>query len=194
MTRRPTGRRAMPVTSSRTRRIAPLVVTLAGALLLAASLRAWAQPPTPESHFGFQMGAEGRLASADAIEQYFEAVAAHSDRVKTIDLGPTTEGHRTIAAIVSSPENIRNLDRIRAVNRRLSDPRTLEPAAAKEAIASHKVVLAIGCSIHASEVGATQAANELLHLLAVSNDRSILNVLDEIVIILIPSLNPDGHR
>ena len=73
-----------------------------------------AEVPTPDAHFGFRMGANGRLATADAIEKYFEAVASQSDRVKIVDFGPTTEGHRTIAAIVSAPDNIRNLERIRA--------------------------------------------------------------------------------
>src|SRR5262245_15223759 len=110
MTRRPRGRRAMPGISSRTRRTGPLLITLAAAFLLADHSRAWAERPTPEAHFGFRMGADGRLAPAAAIEKYFELVAAESERVETIDLGATTEGHRTIAAIVSSPANIRNLD------------------------------------------------------------------------------------
>ena len=72
-----------------------------------------AQPPSPESYFGFRMGTDGRLASAEEIESYFERVAAASDRVRIVDIGPTTEGHRTIAAIVSAPENIKNLQHIR---------------------------------------------------------------------------------
>src|SRR5262249_40662365 len=110
------------------RRGIPAVAALA--LAMTASLRALAAPPqvapqipTPEGHFGFGMGADGRLASADAIERYFELVASRSDRVRIIDIGPTTEGHRTIAAIVSAPENIRNLDGIRATNQQLADPR-----------------------------------------------------------------------
>src|SRR5580693_3671156 len=124
-----------------------------------------AQVPTPESYFGFRMGSDGRLAAAEAIESYFEAAAAQSTRVKLIDLGPTTERHRTLAAIVSAPENIRNLDRIRAANQRLADPRTLSPEEARRLAATQKAVLAIGCSIHATEIGATQAANELLYSL-----------------------------
>jgi len=131
--------------------------------LCAVAATASAQLPTPETFFGFRMGADGQLASAETIEQYFELAAAKSDRVRIVDLGPTTDGHRTIAAIVSAPENIKNLDRIRAANQRLADPRTLPPEEAAHLAASHKVVLAIGCSIHASEIGATQAANELLH-------------------------------
>ena len=140
------------------------------------------------------MGADGRLATADDIEKYFELVASQSDRVKIVDIGPTTEGHRTIAAIVSAPDNIRNLERIRAANQRLADPRTLPADEARQIAATHKAVLAIGGGIHASEVGATQAANELLYTLATAGDPATLDVLENVVVILIPSLNPDGHR
>jgi hypothetical protein len=168
-----------------------LVVAVA---LVAFAVGLAAQPPTPDAHFGFRMGADGRLASADAIERYFALVASQTDRAKIVNLGTTTEGHPTIAAIVSAPENIRNLDGIRATNQRLADPRTLAPDQARQLAASHKIVLAIGGSIHAAEVGATQAANELLYWLATSNEPSIVDVLQQTVIVLIPSLNPDGHR
>ena len=131
--------------------------------------RVGAQVPTPEAHFGFRMGADRQLAAADAIERYFELVAARSDRVRIVDLGPTTDGHRTIAAIVSAPENIQNLE---------ADPRR-QPAAGRSAhaapdearrlAATHKAVSPSARSIHASEIGATQAANELLYALATSD-------------------------
>jgi hypothetical protein len=168
--------------------------SIALALWLLVPPAAGAQVPSPEAHFGFRMGADRQLASAEAIERYFELVASQSGRVKIVDIGQTTEGHRTIAAIVSAPENIGNLDQIRAANQRLSDPRTLPPEDARRLAASHKVVLAIGASIHSSEVGATQAANELLYSLATSTDLATVNVLHNLVIIIIPSLNPDGHR
>ncbi len=174
---------------------ARLLVTtcLLGLVWIAPGIAA-AQVPTPESHFGFRMGSDGQLASAESIEQYFEVVAARSDRVEIVDIGRTTEGHRTIAAIVSAPENIRKLDQIRAANQRLADPRTIPPDEARILAADHKAVLVIGCSIHASESGATQAANELLHALATSTEPETLHVLQNVVVILIPLLNPDGHR
>jgi len=152
------------------------------------------QVPTPESHFGFRMGADGRLAPAANIEKYFELVAERSDRVKIADLGPTTDGHRTIAAIVSAPENIRNLEQIRAENQRLADPRTLQADEARRISATHRVVVAIGCSIHATEIGATQAAGELLYELATARDGATLDELRQVVLIIVPMLNPDGHR
>ena len=128
------------------------------------------------------------------IEAYFELVAARSNRVAVVDIGRTTQGHRTIAAIISAPENIQNLAQIRAVNQRLADPRSLSAEEARRLAATHKVVLAIGGSIHASEIGASQAASELLYSLATATDAETMAVLDNVVVILIPSLNPDGHR
>jgi hypothetical protein len=175
--------------ASRTTRLTVIVAAIA---LFAARLGA--QVPTPEQHFGFRMGTDGHLASADGIEQYFEIVAAKSDRVKIVDIGPTTEGHRTLAAIVSAPENIGNLEQIRVANQRLADPRLVPADEARRIAATQKVVLAIGCSIHASEIGATQAASELLHSLATASDPETVNTLRNVVVILIPMLNPDGHR
>jgi Zinc carboxypeptidase len=172
----------------------PLVVLLTALALPLATRRLAAEVPTPEAHFGFRMGADGRLATADDIEKYFDAVASQSDRVKIVDIGTTTEGHRTIAAIVSAPDNIRNLERIRAANQRLADPRTLPADEARQIVASHKAVLAIGGGIHASEVGATQSANELLYWLATAGDAVTLDILQNVVVVVIPSLNPDGHR
>jgi hypothetical protein len=164
------------------------------AFCVATALAAAAQVPPPDAHFGFRMGADRQLASAEAIEQYFELVAATSDRVKIADLGATTEGHRTIAAIVSAAENISTLDRIRADNQRLADPRSLPADEAHRLASSHKVVIAIGCSIHANEIGASQAASELLYSFATTTDPAQLDELRNVVIVLVPMLNPDGYR
>jgi len=184
----------MRASAVRLARVRLVPAVLAAVALLAYARPLAAQPPAPEAFFGFRMGTDGRLASADAIERYFEAVAARSDRVKLVDVGQTTERHPTIAAIISAPANIANLDQIRAANQRLADPRTLDRDEARRLASTHKVVLAIGAGIHASEVGATQAANELLYTLATSTDASIASVLQQVVVVLIPSLNPDGHR
>jgi hypothetical protein len=170
------------------------VLAWMAALLLSVAAPASGQVPSPDAHFGFRMGADRQLADADGIEQYFARVAAGSDRVRIIDIGPTTEGHRTIAAIVTAPENLAGLDEIQATNRRLADPRTLMPEEAQRIARTQKTVLAIGCSIHASEIGATQAANELLYTLATTTDPASLDVLRNVIVILIPMLNPDGHR
>jgi hypothetical protein len=169
------------------------LVHLALLVVLFIPSAALSQPPTPEAFFGFRMGADGQLADWPEITKYFAAVAASSDRVKLIDAGLTTEGRHMIGAIISAPENIRRLDAIREANQRLADPRTLADADAARLAADHKAVVAIGASIHSSEIGATQMANELLHELATGTDARTLAVLRDVVVILLPSLNPDGH-
>lgn len=161
-------------------------------LLLAAPAHAQSLE-SPEAFFGFRMGADTELASWPRIREYFERIARASDRVELVDLGPTTDGNRLMGAVVSAPENIARLDAIKAANRRLADPRTLSPEEAKAVAATHKAVLVIGASIHATEIGATQAANELLYGLATTEDPALVASLREVVLILVPSLNPDGH-
>lgn len=149
---------------------------------------------SPTEFFGFRMGDDGRLAGWPVIERYFALVAEASDRVELVTMGESTEGRRMIAAIVSAPENIARLDEIQAVNRRLADPRGLSPEDTAGLVASHPAIVALGCSVHASEIGATQMANELLHELATSDAPDTLRVLRDVVVVLIPSLNPDGHE
>ncbi len=151
-------------------------------------------PPPPETYFGFALGADGKLAGADEIEKYFQAVATTSDRVKLVDLGTTTDGHRTIAAIVSASVNIRDLEQIRSTNQRLADPRTLTDDEAQRLVGSHKPVVAIGASIHATEIGGTQTATRLLYELTSATDARTIDQLNHLVVIIIPMLNPDGHR
>lgn len=170
---------------------APALILLA---LLTLAPQAAAQVTTPDVHFGFRLGSDRRLATADAMERYFALVDAQSDRVTLIDLGPTTDGHKMVAAVISAPANLRNLDQIRATNKRLADPRLLERDEALRLAATQKVIVAIGASIHSSEVGPTQAAGELLYALASASDPATLAVLENVVIVLIPSMNPDGQR
>jgi len=168
-------------------------VLLLSVFLIVSPTLTLAQPPSPEKFFGFRMGADRELADWPEIERYFTAVSGASDRVKLVDAGTSTEGRHIIAAIVSAPENIKRLDAIRDANQRLADPRALGEAEAARLAAEHKVVVAIGASIHSSEIGATQMANELLHELATATDARTLAVLRDLVVIILPSLNPDGH-
>src|SRR5262245_32721902 len=140
------------------------------------------------------MGADRQLAPAASIETYFELIAARTNRVQTIDLGRTTDGNRTIAAIVTAPENLERLKDIRAANQRIADPRKLTPEEAKQIAADHKAVVAIGAGIHPDEVGGPQAISELLYELATSTTPDTLNILRNVVLVLIPSLNPDGYK
>lgn len=148
--------------------------------------------PTPAQYLGFEPGEDRKLADWRQLVAYFTLLAEKSDRVKTIVLGRTTEDNPLLLTIISSPENIANLDEYARIQQRLADPRSLTDADANRLISRGKAIVAITCSIHATEVGATQMSPLLAHRLATADDPDVRGVLDNAILLLIPSLNPDG--
>jgi hypothetical protein len=154
---------------------------------------AMAAVPAPESHFGHKIGVDNELLDWDKVVSYFEALSKSSDRMKFIDLGKTVEGRRQIAAAISSPANIRNLERYRDIQMRLSDPRKTSEADAARLALEGKMIVMITCSIHATEVASTHTAVEFAYrLLTEDNNPKFKTILDNVIILLEPSQNPDG--
>lgn len=171
----------------------PLLVSALLALTGAVrNLPAQVVPPSPESVLGFQPGADRKLADWAQITGYFSRLAAASPAVRLDTLGPTGFGRPMVLATISTPENIRNLDAIRNVQRRLSDPRGLAPAEAARLIAGQPAVLVITCNIHSTEIASSQMAMTLAYRLA-TND-TLQRALQNVVVLLLPSVNPDGEQ
>jgi hypothetical protein len=149
--------------------------------------------PTPESVLGFRIGAEKELADYHQMIDYLRQLDAASERMQLESLGKTTEGNDFVMAIISSPANLRQLGEWKRIQARLADPRGLSEAESAKLLARAKAVVLINCSIHASEVGAAQMALELAHHLAASNSAAVQQILDNIIILLVPAHNPDGQ-
>jgi hypothetical protein len=162
--------------------------------LLAGSLAFGQSVPTPEEFFGHRMGAEKKLARWDKIVQYMELVGKASDRVVFEEVGKSTNGHPFLLMVISSPQNIRNIRRYKDINRRLFDPRTIgSETEAERLIDDARIFVCVTCSMHATEVGATQMSVEMIHRMATEKSAYIQNILDNVVFLLVPSLNPDGQ-
>jgi hypothetical protein len=165
----------------------------AGALSLPLAAPARAQGiPTPDSHLGFAVGEDRKLADWSQITGYFAKLAGASPAVKLDTLGPTTNGQPFIVATISSPANVRRLGAIRANQAKLADPRRLTPAEEAQLAATQPVVILISCNIHATEIASSQMSMELAHRLA-TND-TLQRYLKDVVVLLIPSMNPDGEQ
>ena len=164
-------------------------ILLAGA----ASFASAASVPTPSEFLGFEVGADRKLADYRQIAKYFQALKAASPRVDIEVLGKTTLGEDMFMAVISSEENIRNLKHIREVAKRLADPRGLSDAEAQRLEKEGKLVLLVTCNIHSTEIGASQMAMEWVHALATVSDPETVRRLNEVVLLLVPSLNPDGQ-
>jgi hypothetical protein len=159
--------------------------------LLLSSI-AVAAVPTPESHFGHKIGVDNELLDWDKVVSYFRALEKSSDRLKFKELGKTVEGRSQIAVIISSAANIRHLDHYLDIQRKLSDPRRTTPAEAARLEAEGKTIVMITCSIHSTEVASTHTAVEFAYRLLTEDNPRFKTILDNVIILLEPSQNPDG--
>ncbi len=156
---------------------------------------AFAQEITsPEKFFGFQLGADKKMARWDKIVEYYAVMEKQSGgRMKVINMGPTSEGNPFLMVIITAPANFAKLDRLREVNLRLSDPRGLTEAAAHALVDEGKAVIVQSMSMHATEIGGTQMAPELAYDLLARKDEETKRILDNVIFIEVPCFNPDGE-
>lgn len=163
-------------------------------IFLLLTLAAFAQIPAPKDTLGFTPGDDRELASWASIVDYFKNLDASSDRVMFEEIGKTTMGAPFVYATISSPENLKNLEKYKQINAKLADPRTFKSndIAAKKLIAQGKTIVLITCGIHSDEVGSTLSSMLIAYRLASTNDPEIKKILDNTIILLVPSLNPDG--
>jgi hypothetical protein len=166
-------------------------LALAGTLLPPGASAATAIP-TPESVLGFVPGEDRKLADWGQVLAYLRALDAASDRVSVEELGKTTGGRPFVMVTVTSAANHARLEEIRRANARIADPRGLSDEEAERLVREGKVVVAMAYSIHSTEVGGTLAALRLLHRLASSDEPRVRAWLDEAVLLVLPSHNPDG--
>ena len=148
---------------------------------------------TPSEHLGFEVGEDRKLAGWAEIAGYFEMLDELSDRVQIIEIGRSTKDNPFLMAIISSPENLASLKEYKRIQARLADARTIaDDDEAEGLIARGRAVVAITCSIHATEVGASQMSMLLAHELATGQGEDARAILDNVILLLVPSANPDG--
>ena len=181
------------------RSVAPvslLLALLAGApLALGQSAEAQQTVPTPESVLGFAPGADFHLATYEQSVAYLKALAAASDRVQLVKTGKTSEGRDWYFALISSPENLKNVEHYREIHQRIADPQSLTDAQAHALAREGKTIVDINGGLHASEVAGAQMTIKLAYDLVskADSDPRIGNILDNVIVMLWPSLNPDGQ-
>lgn len=158
-----------------------------------AAVQARAQVPSPESVLGFEVGADRRLADWNEITGYFDRLANASDRVRLDTLGATTLDRPFILLTISSPANLARLERYGAIQARLADPRGIASDVERARLISEgRVVVLLTAAIHSTEVGAGQVPLRIAYRLASEDGDDVRRILDETIVLLVPSLNPDG--
>ena len=149
--------------------------------------------PTPSQFLGFEVGADRQLADYKQIVSYFKKLAEVSPKVQVENLGPTTLGNDLVMVEVSSPENLKNKAHYKEIAHKLADPRGLSQDQIDALAREGKAILLVTCNIHSTEIGSSQMVMEWVHQLITSNDPAIKDRLDKVILLIVPSLNPDGQ-
>src|SRR6266566_3850718 len=160
-----------------------------------ALLIAWplaAAVPAPQSLFGHPIGADRTVLDWDRVVSYFRELEKNSPRIRVQELGKTAEGKPIIAAILAAPETVANLGRYIEIQKKLADPRIAPPGEVETLIAQGKSVVMITCSIHSTELASTHTAVEFAYRLLTEDNPRFRAILENTILILVPSLNPDG--
>ena len=153
-----------------------------------------AQIPTPESVLGHRVGADFHLATFEESIEYFEQLDAATDRLELREVGRSSFGRPVFIALISSADNLRNLDRHREIALRLAHPRGLTDDEARALADEGRALVHIDGGLHATEVAHAQHTIQLAYdLVTGDDDPEIAAILDNVILMLWPSINPDGQ-
>ncbi len=149
--------------------------------------------PSPEEFFGFLPGDDGKMIRWEKLCEYYDMLNAVSDRMVIDEAGLSSEGSRFIFIYVSSPENIKELEKYRLISENLADPEGLSQEEISELCDSGKAVCMQQYGLYSNEVGGSQMVPIMLHELVTSDSEKIRNLLDNVIFIIAPCSEPDGE-
>src|SRR5687767_175554 len=171
-----------------------LRVVVIALLLSVATLSAQTAAPTvttPEQFFGHQIGADYVLPNYTKYTEFVRKLDAESDRMITQSIGKTAEGRDQLMAIITSPENHKNLPKYKDISRRLALAEGLTDDQARALARDGKAVVWIDGGLHATEVLGAQQLTETIYQLVSKNDPETLRFLRDVIILAV-HVNPDG--
>ena len=151
--------------------------------------------PTPESVLGFRPGADYKLATYEQSLDYFKKLAATTKHMKLVEAGKTSQGRPMTFALISSPDNLAKIDHYREIARRLAHPQGLTDAEAHRLAREGRAFVHIDGGLHSTEVAGAQHTPQLAYdLVSRTSDPDVKAILDNVVLMLWPTINPDGQQ
>ncbi len=178
--------------TNRTRNFALL---FALAIISSAPLAAQSAPKvtTPKEFFGFNIADDYQMVNYEKAEAYWKKLAAESDRMKMVDMGPTEEGRHQWMVIISSPANIKNLDHYKDISQKLARAENLTDDQAHTLAREGKAVVWIDGGLHASESVGFEQLVEMIYEMVSMSDPETMRLLNDDITLLVPA-NPDGSE
>ncbi len=149
--------------------------------------------PTPKSVLGYEIG--DRFTDYRNLEKYIDKLVTSSERVKRVYYGETNELRPLQLLIISDPKNLARLEEIKANNRKLTDPRNFKSRAeAEQIINTLPGIVWLSYGVHGNEACSPEAAMLTAYQLCAGTDQRTQNVLDNLIVLIDPSVNPDGRE
>ncbi len=161
-----------------------------------AAILSLAAPPhitTPKEAFGFDIGDDYHVANYSQLDAYWHKLAAESDRMKLVDIGLTAENRRQYMAVVSAPENIRQLERYKQISQKLAHAEGVTDEQAHALASEGKAVVWIDGGLHANETVGSQQEIEEVYEMVSRNDAETMRLLNDNIILCVLA-NPDGQE
>jgi hypothetical protein len=149
--------------------------------------------PVPKSVVGYSVSE--KAVRYPALVRYLQKLAGSSKRIKLNSYGQTHEGRTLYYLTITSPDNHKRLDKIKADNTKLADPRKLKNTNQARSLLEKMPAVAWLCyNIHGDELSSTDAAMYIAYRLVAGNDKANKKLLDEVIIHIDPLMNPDGRE
>ncbi len=180
----------IPCSASR-RALTGLALATVLAIAPSVAVRAQTQITTPKEQFGFNIGDDYHLANYTQLTEYWRKLERESPRMVLVEIGKTAEGRPQLMAIITSPENHRNLARYKEISRRLALAEGLTDDQARELASEGRSIVWIDGGLHATEVLGAHQLMETVYQMVSRNDRETMRFLDD-NILLAAHANPDG--
>lgn len=150
--------------------------------------------PTPKDVLGYIAGSPGKLTYYDDIMKYMNALAAASPRVRVFPIGKSSEGREMVIVAVAEAETMNDLQKYKDLMSQLADPRQVRNEEEADAlIAQAKPIYWLTGNLHSPESGAAECAMELAYRLAVDENPTIKAIREKMIVLISPSIEPDGH-
>ncbi|MBM3853104.1 MAG: hypothetical protein FJ399_08095, partial [Verrucomicrobia bacterium] len=148
--------------------------------------------PAPEAVLGFPVGT--RPATPAQIERICRALAEKSPRVRLVSYGTTHQGRPLFYLVIATPAQLARLDALKADLAQLADPRTVTAAEGDRLAATLPAVAWMAYAIHGDELSAGDGALAVAHHLAAGTGDDVKALLESLVVIIDPLMNPDGRE
>jgi len=160
-------------------------------LALVTLVPAFSQIPKPSATFGFEPGADYKMATYDQMLAYYEKLDAATDRVKVTEIGKSVKGRPIKLIFISSEKNMKSLDKWKSISEKMARAKISEKEA-QQLAKEGKAIIWFDGGMHASEMAHAQMTPELLYRIAAEESDEMKQIRDNVITLVVPVINPDG--